>query len=246
MFQTYGWRKVTASIKKPSNYLAWLKNHIVVDSHCFLAISLLHWRWCECNYFSWQLFRPHNFWRRKIEATKAVLTFFLTPIVNNTHQPAEMSTIDSIKVGYKVSLIEKLLSIFDIKGVYLKAYAKRKKKKRCKGIDFGDNPHLLDAMRIMKPIWEEYEGKDFRVDSKTSFWWKDNILPVSRECHINNYVGRSSAPIITKTLNEDDCYNICNLLENIPVKSKESGVNFYQETHGLKVSPVSDGYFMKA
>ena len=74
--------------------------------------------------------------------------------MTNTHQPDEMVMIFRIKVGYKVTLIEQILYIFDIEGVYLRTYAKKKKQKRgCKIIDFDGKPHLIDAMIIMKPIW---------------------------------------------------------------------------------------------
>ena len=43
---------------------------------------------------------------------------------------------------------------------------------------------------------------------------------MSWECDINNNVGRSSISIGTKTLNKDDCDNICNLLETLSVKAK--------------------------
>ena len=89
----------------------------------------------------------------------------MTPNVTNIPQPADMGMIDSIKVGYKVTLLEKILSIFGIEGGYLRAYSERKKSKRgCKGIDLGGNPHLLDARKFLKPIWENDEGKYARVD----------------------------------------------------------------------------------
>ena len=76
-----------------------------------------------------------------------------------------MSMIDSINVGYNVTLLEELLFILDIEGGYLRAYAKTyKKKKSRKGIEFGGKPHLLDTMIIMRTLWEDNEGKYARVD----------------------------------------------------------------------------------
>ena len=57
---------------------------------------------------------------------------------------------------------------------------------------------------------------------------------MSWEFDINNDVGRSSIPISMKTLYKYNCDNICNLLETISVKAKESGVNVSREAHGLK------------
>jgi hypothetical protein len=36
--------------------------------------------------------------------------------VTNTHQPADKGIIASLKVGYKLSMLETLLAIFDIEG----------------------------------------------------------------------------------------------------------------------------------
>ena len=48
-----------------------------------------------------------------------------------------------------------------------------------------------------------------------------------------------------KNPNEDDCDNICNLLEKLSVKVKESGVNVAWEARVLQGSLVSDGSFTK-
>ena len=155
-----------------------------------------------------------------------------------------MGISSSIKVGYKVTLLEQIISIFCIEGRHLRTYAKRKNKnKGHKGIEFGGRPHLLDAMIIMKPIWEDNEGKYTRVDGIKRCWRKSNILPVSWEFDTSNYAGLSSVPIIMKTLNKDYCENIFNLLETLSVKSKESGVNVSREYHGIKGSLFIDGSF---
>ena len=62
---------------------------------------------------------------------------------------------------------------------------------------------------------------------------------------INNDVGGSSVPISMKTLNKYDCDNICNLLETLSIKVKESGENVSQKDNGIKGSILSDGYFIK-
>jgi hypothetical protein len=41
--------------------------------------------------------------------------------VTNTHQPADMGIIASLKVGYKLSMLETLLAIIDVEGGYEKA-----------------------------------------------------------------------------------------------------------------------------
>ena len=105
---------------------------------------------------------------------------------------------------------------------------------------------MIDEMRTMKPILEDYEGKYSRVDGINLCWRKSTILPVSWECYIDNNIGCSCVPIRTETLNKYDCENICHLPKIISVKAKESGVNASREAHGLKGSLVSDGSFTKS
>ena len=49
----------------------------------------------------------------KPKLSKQILIFFLPHNVTNTHHLDDMDIISSIKVGYKVTLLEQLLSIFD-------------------------------------------------------------------------------------------------------------------------------------
>ena len=101
----------------------------------------------------------------------------------------------------------------------------------------GKHP-LLDAIRILKYIWEDDEGEYARFDWIKRFWQKADILPVSVDCYINNDVGRSSVPISMNTLNKYDYDNIYNLPEKLSVKEKELGVNVSREDHDLKGSLV--------
>ena len=66
----------------------------------------------------------------KFKLPKRLFILFLPLNANNTDQTADMGMITSIKVGYKVTLVEQLLSIFDIEGGFLRAYSERQKQKR--------------------------------------------------------------------------------------------------------------------
>ena len=55
-------------------------------------------------------------YKDKLKIPKRLFVFILPPNVANTHQPDEMGIIASIKVGYKVTLLDQLLSIFTIEG----------------------------------------------------------------------------------------------------------------------------------
>ena len=108
-----------------------------------------------------ETFSSHNLCdEEKSKLPNHIFVSFLPPNVTNTGQPADMGIISSIKVGYKVTLIQQLLYNFDTEGVYLWEYTKRRKKYiGCKGVDFGGKPDLIDAMIILKHIWEENECK---------------------------------------------------------------------------------------
>jgi hypothetical protein len=57
--------------------------------------------------------------------------------VTNTHQPAGMGIIASQKVGYKLSVLETLLAIFDVEGGSEKAAeAHRRQKRGSKGLQY--------------------------------------------------------------------------------------------------------------
>ena len=96
----------------------------------------------------------------------------------------------------------------------------KKQTRGCEGIGCVGRPNFLDSMRILKPIWEENEGKYARVGGIKRYWKKANILPVSWECYINNYVGSSYVLISMNSINKDDFDNICNLFETVSVKAK--------------------------
>ena len=85
----------------------------------------------------------------------------------------------------------------------------------------------------MRLTWEDNAGKYTIVYDIKGCWRKGNILPVSWECDVNNNVGRSRVPTSTTTLKKDDCDNIYDLFEQLAVKSKELGVNVYQEANGI-------------
>ena len=120
-----------------------------------------------------------------------------------------MCIVVSIKVGYKVTLLDKILSIFDIGRGYLRGYAESKKQeRRCKDIDFGWKPHFIYSMIVLKPIWEGDDGKYSRADGIKRCWRKAVILLVCWECDINNDVGGSYIPISKKALNKDYGDNI--------------------------------------
>jgi hypothetical protein len=89
---------------------------------------------------------------------------FLPPNATNTHQPADMGMIASLKTGYKTKMLRQLLAIFDQPGGYEAAAEARKLvPKGQRGLAVGGKAHILDAMLILDNIWKE-DGKYARVD----------------------------------------------------------------------------------
>ena len=89
----------------------------------------------------------------KSKLPKWILILFLTLNVTNTYQPSGMCMITIIKVGYKVTLLEQILSSFDIERVYLGSYTEMRIQNRVfKGIYFDGKTHSLDSMRVLKHI----------------------------------------------------------------------------------------------
>ena len=63
---------------------------------------------------------------------------FIPPNVTNTHQPADMGMIASLKVGYKTKMLSTLLDIFDEEGGYERAKVRRDLQRvGCKGLMYG-------------------------------------------------------------------------------------------------------------
>jgi hypothetical protein len=105
---------------------------------------------------------------------------------NVTHQPADMGIIASLKVGYKLSMLETLLATFDVEGGCKKtAKAHRRQKLGCKGLQYGGKACVLDTMNLLDNIWSQ-DGKYASADSICCSWQKADILPPLWMANINN------------------------------------------------------------
>jgi hypothetical protein len=81
-----------------------------------------------------------------------------------------MGIIGSLKVGYKLSMLETLLAIFDVEGGYKKAAEARR-------LQYGGKAHVLVAMNLLDNIWSQ-NGKYASEDSiRRCCWRKADILP---------------------------------------------------------------------
>eukprot|EP00957_Ditylum_brightwellii_P087406 6653286-Ditylum_brightwellii.AAC.1 len=70
-----------------------------------------------------------------------------------------MGIIAYLKNGYKYLYLYNLLDIFDQEGGYDLAAERGKHQKRgCIGVHFGDKPHILDYMEMLKKVWKGKDG----------------------------------------------------------------------------------------
>jgi DDE superfamily endonuclease len=145
----------------------------------------------------------HDVDRSKLPAK--LIIFFLLPNMKSNHQPADMGMIASLKVGYKMRMLEKLLAIFDEEGGYEAAGEARKMLKAgCKGLDYGGKAHILDALTILFELWNK-DDTYAKEDGIMRCWRKAGILPVSWDCDINNAVSRAGVSAKDKSLDAETC-----------------------------------------
>ena len=172
----------------------------------------------------------------RLEGRNVFVKFF-PPNVTSKRQPADMGIIASIKVGYKVLMLNQLLDLFDEDGGYELAVERRKKQKPgCKGLAFGGKATVLDAIKILDSIWRK-DSTYAKKDGIRRCWRKADILPSSWNADINNDVGSASLPECDKKLSEEDCSVLCNLMKSIQLKAKvekldtsRSGANCFENS----------------
>jgi hypothetical protein len=160
--------------------------------------------------------------------------------VTNKHQPADMGIIASLKVGYKISMLEMFLAIFDVEGGYENAAAARRHQKPgCKGLQYGGKAHVLDAMNLLDNIWGK-DGKYASEDSVRRCWRKADILPPTWMADINNEVGSASLPMKDKKISDEDCDLLCTLMKNLTTKATDSAIDMSKEGYAMQGSFVEE------
>ena len=169
---------------------------------------------------------------------KYIRIVYLPPNVTSRHQPADMGMIASLKCGYKLTMLEKLLAIFDAEGGYGRAaQARARAKKGTRGLVYGGKAHILDAMQMINDIWNT-DGKYARESGIQRCWRKANILPIDMETSINQDLGSNSVPVGLKTLSGEDCDLLCSLMKTLHMKAKEVDTNY--EGYALSGSFAAD------
>ena len=122
-------------------------------------------------------------------------------------------------------MLSLLLKIFDVDGGFESAaIAKLSQRTGCRGLEYGGKATILDAMLILKKIWDG-DNKYAKDDSISRCWRKAEILPPSWNAAINNEVGSMSLPTKDKQITKEECIELCQLFRSIQVKvaSDKSG-----------------------
>lgn len=149
---------------------------------------------------------------------RRLLQCFFIPKVTNKHQPSDMGMIASLKIGYRIDMLDKLLENFDADGGYEDAARRRAGvTPECAGLVYGGQERLLDAMEILLAIWEG-NNKYERNDSILRCWRKADIFPVTWNADINNDVGSCTMPMKKKQLAEEDSNKLCDLFDRIQLR----------------------------
>jgi DDE superfamily endonuclease/Tc5 transposase DNA-binding domain len=165
---------------------------------------------------------------------------FLPPNMTSNYQPADMGMIASLKIGYKVNMLSKLLDIFDGEGGFEgAANARRGVRRGQRGLDYGGKATILDAMLILNSIWN-IDGRYAKEEGLRRCWRKANILPLDMNTTIDAELGRSHTSIAEKTLKKEDCDQLCQLMSALKVKVTDASLDCEHTAYALQGSFVAD------
>ena len=141
-----------------------------------------------------------------------MIILFFPPNCTSLLQPADIRMIAGLKVGYRVSMLRKLLAICDDEELYDEALiAGKKAPKGCNGLSFCGKAHLLDAMLILDSIWSGSINKYCSEDSIKRCWRRSGLLSISTVADMNNDIGSSSLPEKHKKISAAACNDLCSL-----------------------------------
>lgn len=146
-----------------------------------------------------------------------VITFF-PPNLTAKHQPADQGMIAILKKGYKLTFLRKMLAFFESE--YRPSTAQIAAMQNGeKGLDQGHKPHIVDAMKIIKSIWED----NVTMEAIQRCWVKSACLPFAAHSLLANDVGSSERKVahINRHLPDQlraDIDELCNVVANLSTK----------------------------
>jgi hypothetical protein len=159
----------------------------------------------------------------KSRLPQKLVILFSPPNCTSFMQPADMGMIASLKVGYRVLMLKKLLAICDDEELYRDAIeAGKKARKGCNGLAYCGKARLLDAVQMLNQIWL-IDGKYASNDSIKRCWRRSGLLPVSLIADMNNEIGSASVPEKMKKISDESCSELCILLNALTTKCAAMG-----------------------
>lgn len=122
-----------------------------------------------------------------------------------------MGIIAAVKTSYKMQLLELLLDIMcDTEEKYNECLRNGELCRRgCKGIAERQKPHILDAMNILKQVWNNVKSS-----SLIKCWEKANILPSAPLPFENNEKNNSNFNTSTSQEFIDNLNTLCDKINN--------------------------------
>ena len=163
---------------------------------------------------------------------KNIHILFLPPNLTSKYQPMDQGVIATLKIGYKMLMLKFLLVICDDVDCF-EQFQNTVVPKGCRGLEHGSAPHILDALKLLKMLWEgEFQGRYSDPDAIARCWRKSNCLPPTMIAELNKDYGRSD--INTQSIDDQTLDEMCDLISrlkcqvskmaNIPAQLEESVV----------------------
>ena len=147
---------------------------------------------------------------------KNIHIMFLPPNLTSKYQPMDQGVIATVKLGYKMLMLKFLLVVCDDVALY-EEYQNLEVPKGCRGLEHGSAPHILDALRLLKMLWEgDLQGRYSNSEAIARCWRKSNCLPLTMITELNKDFGRSD--INTKSIDDETLNEMCDLISGLQVQ----------------------------
>ena len=138
---------------------------------------------------------------------------FFPPNCTSFMQPADMGMIATLKIGYRMKMLDILLNVCDTIETYNKAVAVGMTLRRgCKGLYHGSKATVLDALQILKPLWDGND-KYCRVGGIKRCWRKTDILPADMHDKLLNETGGVSLQHESSNISNEDSNTSSDLVD---------------------------------
>ncbi|CAM9967348.1 unnamed protein product, partial [Phaeothamnion confervicola] len=112
----------------------------------------------------------------------------LPPNCTAVHQPMDQGIIAALKLRFRTGLLYKKVATLAARGALRAAAKAMKMPAGPMGLAEGYDPHLLDAMELMKAAWGAMEE-----GSVARCWLKADILPLAMQAELQSLHGRGAA-----------------------------------------------------